>query len=117
MFRTLTFSTVVAATLAAASPALARVQLGVLHCAGGSSVGYLIGSWTDLSCFFTPSNRRGSDAYVGGMSRVGVDVGVTAGSGIGWLVFAPSANVGSGALAGDYGGVSANASVVWGGGA
>jgi len=50
-------------------------------------------------------------------NRVGLDVGYTAGSSVGWLVFAPSRNLARGALAGYYGGVSANAALGIGGGA
>ncbi|HET7682001.1 MAG TPA: DUF992 domain-containing protein [Xanthobacteraceae bacterium] len=118
MFRTLAFSTVAASALAASTAAFAEpVQIGVLECAGGPSVGYVIGSNAALNCVFRPSTRRGGEGYVGSMNRVGLDVGVTTGTGLGWLVFAPSRNVSRGALAGSYGGVSANAAVGVGGGA
>lgn len=118
MLRPLIFSTVAAAALAASTPSFAEtVQVGVLECAGGPSVGFLIGSSAGLSCVFRPSTRRGAEGYTGSMNRLGLDVGYTAGTGLGWLVFAPSRNLASGALAGHYGGVSANASVVVGGGA
>jgi hypothetical protein len=118
MFRTITFSAVTAAALAASAPAFAEtVQVGVLECAGGPSVGYLIGSSAGLNCVFHPSTRRGSEGYVGSMGRLGLDIGYTAGTGLGWLVFAPSRNLARGALAGHYAGVSANASLGIGGGA
>jgi Protein of unknown function (DUF992) len=118
MFRPIIFSTVAAAALAASTPSFAEtVQVGILECAGGPSVGYLIGSSAGLSCVFRPSTRRGAEGYVGSMNRLGLDVGYTAGTGLSWLVFAPSRNLASGALAGHYGGVSANASVGLGGGA
>ena len=118
MFRPLILSTVAAAALAASTPSFAEtVQVGVLECAGGPSVGFLIASSAGLSCVFRPSTRRGAEGYVGSMNRLGLDVGYTAGTGLGWLVFAPSRNLAYGALAGHYGGVSANASVLVGGGA
>ena len=118
MFRPLIFSTVAAAALAASTPSFAEtVQVGVLECAGGPSVGFVIGSSAGLSCVFRPSTRRYAEGYVGSMNRFGLDVGYTAGTGLGWLVFAPSRNLASGALAGHYGGVSANASLIIGGGA
>lgn len=118
MLRPLIFSTVAAAALAASTPSFAdSVQVGILECAGGPSVGYLIGSSAGLNCVFRPSTRRGAEGYVGSMNRLGLDVGYTAGTGLGWVVFAPSRNLASGALAGHYAGVSANASVIWGGGA
>ena len=118
MLRPLLFSTVAAAALAASTAAFAEtVQVGILECAGGPSVGYLIGSSAGLNCVFRPSTRRGGESYAGSMNRFGLDVGYTAGTGLGWLVFAPSRNLASGALAGHYAGVSANASVLVGGGA
>jgi hypothetical protein len=118
MFRTLTFSSLALAALAAATPASAEtVQVGVLQCVGSSSVGYLIGSNTGLSCIYHPSTRRGGESYAGSMNRLGLDVGFTTGSAVSWLVFAPSRNLARGALAGSYGGASANASLVVGGGA
>ena len=117
MLRPLIFSTVAAAALAASTPTFAQtIQVGVLECAGGPSVGYVIGSSAGLSCVFRPTNRR-AEGYVGQMNRLGLDVGYTAGTGLGWLVFAPSRNLAYGALAGHYGGVSANASLLVGGGA
>jgi hypothetical protein len=118
MFRSLTFSAVAAAALAASAPAVAQsVQVGILECAGGPSVGYLIGSSAGLDCIFRPSTSRRAEGYYGDMNRLGVDIGYTAGTGLGWLVFAPSRNLSRGALAGYYGGVSANAAVGVGGGA
>jgi hypothetical protein len=118
MFRPLIFSTVTAAALAASAPALAQaVQVGVLECAGGQSVGYVIGSSTALNCVFRPSTGRGGGGYIATVNRVGLDVGVTTTSGVSWLVFAPSRNLARGALAGHYAGVSANAAVGVGGGA
>jgi hypothetical protein len=117
MLRPLIFSTVAAAALAASTPTFAQtIQVGVLECAGGPSVGYVIGSSAGLNCVFRPTNRR-AEGYVGQMNRLGLDVGYTAGTGLGWLVFAPSRNLAYGALAGHYGGASANASVIVGGGA
>jgi len=118
MFRALTFSSFALAALAATSPASAEtVQVGVLECIGNPSVGYLIGSSTSLACVFHPGTRRGSESYNGAMNRLGLDVGFTTGSGLSWLVFAPSRNLARGALAGSYGGASANASLIIGGGA
>jgi hypothetical protein len=118
MFRALTIIAASTAALATTVPAFAdTVQIGLLECASGPSVGYVIGSSTAFNCVFTPSNRRGSESYAAMMNRIGLDVGVTEGTGIGWLVFAPSTNIPKGALAGSYGGVSANVAVGVGGGA
>ena len=61
MLRPLLFSTVAAAALAASTAAFAEtVQVGILECAGGPSVGYLIGSSAGLNCAANP--RRASKA-------------------------------------------------------
>jgi hypothetical protein len=118
MFRALTFFSLALAALAVTTPASAEtVQVGMLECMGNPSVGYVIGSSTSLACVFHPGTRRGTESYNGAMNRVGLDVGVTTGSGLSWLVFAPSRNLARGALAGSYGGASANASLIVGGGA
>lgn len=118
MFRILTFSAVTAAALAASAPAGAQtIQVGMLQCAGGPTVGYVIGSSTALNCVFLPSTGRGGERYAATVNRIGLDVGFTSTTGLGWLVFAPSQNLARGALAGGYGGVSANAAVLVGGGA
>jgi hypothetical protein len=53
--------------------------------------------------------------YVGIVRRIGVDIGFTAQSMLGWAVFAPTHGVGPGDLAGVYGGVTAGAAVGVGG--
>jgi hypothetical protein len=54
--------------------------------------------------------------YVGTLTKFGVDLGVTSGGSMVWLVYAPT-NRPAGALAGSYGGATAEASVVAGVGA
>jgi hypothetical protein len=86
-----------------------RVEVGVLTChvAGGS--GFVFGSTKRLWCHF---NRRGRDErYVGRISKFGLDVGTTTQSAIAWVVLAPTVDVPPGALVGDYGGVSGEATV------
>src|SRR5919108_5050485 len=95
----------------AAGPAQAhaRVEAGILRChvAGGS--GFVVGSTKHLRCVF---NRRGRDEhYVGAISKFGIDIGTTSRSAIAWAVLAPTVDVPPGALVGDYGGVSGEATV------
>jgi len=118
MVRALSIAVVSFVGLATSVPASAQtIQVGLLECSGGPSVGYVIGSSASLSCVFSPSTRRGREGYAGALNRIGLDVGYTGGTAVAWLVFAPSRNLPRGALAGSYGGVSANASVGYGGGA
>ncbi|ABE41145.1 DUF992 domain-containing protein [Rhodopseudomonas pseudopalustris] len=86
-----------------------RLQVGVLECAGGPNVGYVIGSTTELECVFKTGGRR-ADPYVARVQRIGLDLGFTQNTGVAWAVYAPTRRIGPGDLSGSYGGVGANAS-------
>ena len=100
---------IVASVLAA--PALAAsVSVGVLSCKVAGGPGFIFGSTKDLECKFEGING-GREGYHGAIDKFGIDLGFTGSSYIVWTVFAPSTNVPTGALAGNYGGVSAEATV------
>lgn len=105
----------VALTLPATAMAdtVKRVELGVLDCAVHGGTGFVFGSTKDLSCTFKSVDRsRPDEAYFGAISKYGVDIGSTESGVISWAVLAPTMdNYQSGALAGTYGGVSAEATV------
>jgi len=109
------FSTlaVAAAAIFAGSLAVAqqpqRVQVGVLECRGGASVGFIVGSVTNLSCVLR-ANGQPDDFYVARIQKVGVDLGITEQSSLAWGVFAPVGRLGPGDLAGSYGGAQSSAS-------
>lgn len=99
------------AALAAIAPAqAAHVEVGVLNCTVQGGAGFVFGSSKDLDCTFKGANG-GTEHYYGSISKFGIDLGFTNKSKIVWTVFAPSADVPEGALAGKYGGVSAEATV------
>ena len=100
---------------AASAPAEARVRAGVLTCTVAPGVGVIIGSQKSLSCRFKSVQGR-RENYRGQITRIGLDVGFTSGGQITWAVFAP-AKRGPGALAGVYGGASAEATLSGGVGA
>jgi len=106
------------ATVAGNAPAQAQtyVKVGVLTCSVSGGVGLIITSSKALSCTFVPDNR-GPEHYTGTIRKFGLDLGVTKGAVIVWAVLAPTQGLAPGGLAGTYGGVSAEASVVVGGGA
>lgn len=108
-----------AATLAATvtSPASAqdRVQAGELDCSLSSSVGLLVTSQRNVSCFFHGGNGTQA-AYVGTLTRIGLDVGVTSGGKMVWTVFLNTDSY-NGTLAGSYVGATAEAAVALGLGA
>jgi hypothetical protein len=100
----------VLATMASTqAQAQARVEVGVLTCTVRGGTGFIIGSTKDLRCRF---NKPGRDEfYHGSISKFGLDIGTTKQSAIAWAVFAPTARLRPGSLTGNYGGVSAEATV------
>lgn len=116
MSKRLTITAIVAALLSSGiSPVLAQdepagVKIGVLNCNVEGGWGYVLGSSHDVRCNFVPSDGA-PERYMGEITRVGVDVGYTRGGVLIWNVIAPASDLEPGALEGDYGGVSADASV------
>ena len=99
----------------ASANAMPPVRAGILQCEGGQNVGYLVGSSTSLQCVFQSEGRR-PEPYIATLRRLGLDLGITDQTKLTWAVNAPTTRVGYGDLAGNYGGVGANASVGIGGG-
>ena len=77
-----------------------RVQVGILECRGGSSVGFIVGSVTNLGCVLRVDGMP-EDRYVATIRKVGVDLGITQESALAWGVFAPVARLRPGDLAGN----------------
>jgi len=103
----------VAAAVALPIPASAqanRTKVGTLSCDISGGIGLIITSKKDLTCMFTPSQPGPREVYVGSITKFGLDLGATAGGEMVWDVFAPT-NRKFGALAGDYGGATAEATV------
>ena len=65
------------------------VQAGVLKCHGAATVSDIVGSSHSLACVFT-SAAGPQSRYAGVVHRVGVDVGFTQESAVGWAVFGPT---------------------------
>src|SRR3979490_1661303 len=107
-----TISIAVAALIAsiASANALPPVRAGILQCRGGQNVGFVVGSVTSLACVFQSEGRR-PEPYIATVRRYGLDLGITEQTRLSWAVNAPSTRVGRGDLAGNYGGLGANASV------
>ena len=87
-----------------------RVQVGVLECRGGASVGFIVGSVTHLGCVLRADGMP-EDRYVATIRKVGLDLGITQESALAWGVFAPVARLGPGDLSGNYAGAQGSASV------
>ena len=87
-----------------------RVQVGVLECRGGASIGFVVGSVTNLGCVLHVDGRP-EDRYIATIRKVGVDLSITQESTLAWGVYAPVAQLGRGDLSGDYAGADGSASV------
>ena len=105
------------AALSGSAAAQSGVQAGVLECRGSGSIGFVIGSVHEFTCIFRSAGGGPVLPYHGIVHKVGVDLGVTEGSVLGWAVFAPTRDIGPGDLAGSYAGVTAGAAVGVGGNA
>ncbi len=101
---------VLVAILAAAPVQAQTVKVGALTCNAAGGSGFIFGSTKDIRCKFSSMSGK-SEYYHGAISKFGVDLGFTGKTTIVWAVFAPSASIPGGALAGNYGGVSAEATV------
>ena len=104
------------AIAAPAAEAKSGVKIGLLSCGIAGGVGYIIGSSKAVDCVFQPASGGKDEHYRGSIGKLGIDIGVTSQSVVAWAVFAPGKTK-RGALQGNYGGVSAEATVVAGLGA
>jgi hypothetical protein len=116
MFRTYWLA---ATFIAALGPALALtgsaqaqpgVVVGTLTCNVASGSGFVFGSSRAINCTFAGPDGR-YEHYVGNISKFGADIGYTQGGILVWTVIAPTAALGPGALAGNYVGGTASATV------
>src|SRR4051794_26076831 len=98
------------ASVVGASAQSRLVQVGVLECRGGASVGFIVGSVTNLGCVLRVDGLP-DDRYVAIIRKVGLDLGITEETALAWGVFAPVNRLGPGDLAGTYAGAQGSASV------
>lgn len=109
----LTVAVVAVGALALGTPADAQqsgVKAGTLTCNVSSGWGFVFGSTRNLRCTYSPKPGV-AEHYAGTIKKFGVDLGYVSSAVIVWAVVAPTADVSPGALAGDYGGATASASV------
>jgi hypothetical protein len=104
----------VVAAMALPVPAMAqgpeRTKAGTLTCDISAGIGLIITSKKEVACMFTPSQPGPREVYTGSITKFGLDLGATTGGEMIWSVYAPT-NRRFGALAGHYGGASAEATV------
>src|SRR5689334_19185383 len=111
MRRSLALAAMAATLLAAPSTAqMNRVQVGVLECRGGASIGFIVGSVTNLGCVLRVDGRP-EDRYIATIRKIGVDLGITQESALAWGVFAPVKVLGPGDLTGNYAGAQGSATL------
>jgi len=91
-------------------------QAGTLNCDVSAGIGLIIGSRREVNCLFTPSYPAPPEQYVGAITKVGLDLGVTGGGQLVWAVQISTTRR-RGVLAGSYAGAAAEASAIIGLGA
>jgi hypothetical protein len=93
-----------------------RIKSGLLDCDVSGGFGVIIGSQKSVNCLFMPDQPGPREPYVGVITKFGLDIGVTSGGRMVWAVYSETTG-GRGALAGDYTGVSGEATIAVGLGA
>ena len=91
-------------------------QTGTLNCDVSGGIGLIVGSQRQVNCLFTPSYAAPPEQYVGTITKVGLDIGVTGAGQLVWVVHMSTTRR-RGVLAGSYAGASAEASLIAGLGA
>ena len=115
---------VAALTLAAALPLASGagaaengVKAGYLRCDVAGNLSFIFGSSRDITCVYQPNATQRADKYTGTIKKFGIDICYQSAGVMIWGVIAPTSDVGPGALAGDYGGVTAAVAAGYGVGA
>jgi hypothetical protein len=81
-------------------------QSGTLNCDVSAGFGFIVGSQREVNCLFTPSYPAPPEQYIGTITKVGLDIGITAAGSLVWNVL-QSTTRRRGVLAGSYAGASA----------
>ena len=111
---TMSIAAAMLATLATAGPVTAqtRAKVGSLDCDISGGIGFIITSKKSLRCTFMAANPNvRPEFYTGSISKFGLDIGATTGGRMIWAVYAATEGYRRGALAGSYGGASAEATL------
>ena len=95
-----------AAAIPAPASAQSQSQAGTLTCQLRPTIGLIIGSRQRMSCVFSIANTGRRETYQGRITRLGLDIGISAGGRMVWLVRARSDRLPPRALTGLYVGAS-----------
>ena len=87
-----------------------ETRAGLLTCDVSAGLGLILGSQKELACAFAPTRAGSREDYGGVITKFGLDLGIIGGGVMVWEVFTRTV-AGPGFLAGDYVGVSGEASV------
>ncbi len=86
-------------------------KVGMLTCNMSPGVGFIVGGRQSLACRFAPSSPSyAPELYLGEITTIGLDIGVTSGGLMAWAVFMPTQGPQYGSLAGEYVGASGEVS-------
>ena len=83
------------------------VEIGSLSCDLIPDYNYVVAAAHQLNCVFKGARGSRIETYTGSINNVGVSLGPVTSGTLVWGVFSPKVNLQPGALAGNYGGVSA----------
>lgn len=102
-----------AAAVLALMPVAASAQsrVGVLQCSLSGGVGLIIVENQALDCVYQDESGAPPSHYVGRLTNVGANIGVSGPGELVWAVVAATGVVGPGALAGDYIGAQGSVAV------
>jgi uncharacterized protein DUF992 len=108
--RVVTCIAALGAAVALAAPASAQenIKVGFLRCDVAGGLGLIIASSKHMDCVFTSADGR-AEHYLGTIRKFGLDIGATNAGTLGWDVFAPTGGPLNYSLAGDFAGVTAQA--------
>src|SRR5258708_37686249 len=86
---------------ASAQQPVQRVQVGVLECRGGASIGFIVGSVANLGCVLRIEGVP-EDRYIAAIRQGGVDLGITPETALALGPSAPGARRGPGRVPGPF---------------
>ena len=98
------------AAVGLAQPASAQenIKAGYLRCDVAGGLGLIIASSKEMRCTFAAADGH-VEHYLGTIRKFGLDIGATNAGTLGWDVFAPTGGPLNYSLAGDFAGVTAQA--------
>jgi hypothetical protein len=101
---------IVAVALASSANAQDRARVGTLRCDVSGGLGFIVAGTREMECQFR-SDTGSVEKYWGQVHRFGLDIGAATDGVLAWTVLVPRVGFRRGALAGDYTGVGASATL------